>query len=77
MLVHLKKKFKKKSHSKKWLCKYLSSTVRTVAGADFRADFVANCLRGAFPPVDLRAVCFVRAIVSRSKVSRNLTLLSK
>jgi hypothetical protein len=23
---------------------------------------VANCLRGAFPPVDLRAVCFVRAI---------------
>jgi hypothetical protein len=24
---------------------------------------VANCLRGALPPVDLRAVCFVRAIV--------------
>ena len=23
--------------------------------------FVASCLRGAFPPVDLRAVCFVRA----------------
>jgi hypothetical protein len=33
-----------------------------VAGADFLAAFVANCFRGAFPPVDLRAVCFVRAI---------------
>ena len=27
-----------------------------------RAAFVASCLRGAFPPVDFRAVCFVRAI---------------
>lgn len=33
-----------------------------VAGADFLAAFVASCLRGALPPVDLRAVCFVRAI---------------
>ena len=33
-----------------------------VDGADFRAAFVANCLRGALPPVDLRAVCFVRAM---------------
>lgn len=33
-----------------------------VEGALFRAAFVASCLRGAFPPVDLRAVCFVRAI---------------
>jgi len=33
-----------------------------VAGADFRAAFVASCFLGAFPPVDLRAVCFVRAI---------------
>ena len=24
---------------------------------------VASCFRGALPPVDLRAVCFVRAIV--------------
>ena len=32
------------------------------AGALLRAAFVASCLRGAFPPVDLRAVCFVRAI---------------
>ena len=34
-----------------------------VAGADLRAALVASCLRGALPPVDLRAVCFVRAIV--------------
>jgi hypothetical protein len=27
-----------------------------------RDAFVANCLRGAAPPVDLRAVCFVRAM---------------
>jgi hypothetical protein len=27
-----------------------------------RAAFVASCFRGALPPVDLRAVCFVRAI---------------
>jgi hypothetical protein len=33
-----------------------------VAGADLRAALVASCLRGAFPPVDLRAVCLVRAI---------------
>ena len=32
------------------------------AGADLRAALVANCLRGALPPVDLRAVCLVRAI---------------
>ncbi|GBP90029.1 hypothetical protein EVAR_38935_1 [Eumeta japonica] len=32
-----------------------------VAGALLRAAFVASCLRGALPPVDLRAVCFVRA----------------
>ena len=35
-----------------------------VAGADLRAALVASCLRGALPPVDLRAVCLVRAIVS-------------
>lgn len=34
-----------------------------VDGALLRAAFVASCLRGAFPPVDLRAVCLVRAIV--------------
>ena len=34
-----------------------------VDGALFRAALVANCLRGALPPVDFRAVCLVRAIV--------------
>ena len=32
-------------------------------GADLRAALVASCLRGALPPVDLRAVCLVRAIL--------------
>ncbi len=34
-----------------------------VVGADLRAALVASCLRGAFPPVDLRAVCLVRAMM--------------
>merc|ERR1711994_1189990 len=34
-----------------------------VAGADFLAAFVASCFLGAFPPVDFRAVCLVRAIL--------------
>ncbi len=34
-----------------------------VAGADLRAALVASCFLGALPPVDLRAVCLVRAIV--------------
>ena len=34
-----------------------------MAGADLRAALVASCFRGAFPPVDLRAVCLVRAIL--------------
>ena len=34
-----------------------------VAGADLRAALVASCFLGALPPVDLRAVCFVRAMV--------------
>ncbi len=33
-----------------------------MAGALFRAALVASCLRGAFPPVDFLAVCFVRAM---------------
>ena len=38
-----------------------------VVGADLRAALVASCLRGALPPVDFLAVCFVRAIaVDRS-----------
>lgn len=36
---------------------------RLTAAAVLRAaDLAASCLRGALPPVDLRAVCFVRAI---------------
>jgi len=31
---------------------------------------VASCFRGALPPVDLRAVCFVRAILVRELWSR-------
>ena len=31
------------------------------AGADFRAALVASIFLGALPPVDLRAVCLVRA----------------
>ena len=34
-----------------------------MVGADLRAALVASCLRGALPPVDLRAVCLVRAIL--------------
>jgi hypothetical protein len=33
-----------------------------VKGADLRAALVASCWRGAAPPVDLRAFCFVRAM---------------
>ena len=35
-----------------------------VAGALFLAALVASCLRGALPPVDLRAVCLVRAMLA-------------
>jgi len=44
-----------------------------VAGADLRAALVASCFRGALPPVDLRAVCFVRAIVmtARHKLTKS------
>ncbi|CAH3136346.1 unnamed protein product, partial [Pocillopora meandrina] len=41
-----------------------------VAGALLRAAFVASCFRGAFPPVDLRAVCFKRNSFSHNSVTR-------
>ena len=41
-----------------------------MAGALLRAALVASCFRGALPPVDLRAVCLVRAIVSCSHDGR-------
>ncbi|GBP97058.1 hypothetical protein EVAR_46757_1 [Eumeta japonica] len=36
--------------------------LHAAGGCALRAAFVASCLRGALPPVDLRAVCFVRAM---------------
>ena len=36
-----------------------------VKGVDLRVALVASSLRGAFPPVDLRAVCLVRAILKK------------
>merc|ERR1712020_793873 len=49
----------------RYLCGFFTPPV--VVGADFRAALVANCLRGAFPPVDLRAVCLVRATKAARK----------
>ena len=48
-----------------------------VAGALFLAAFVASCFRGALPPVDLRAVCFVLAMLNsmntmNKKISKQL-----
>jgi hypothetical protein len=40
--------------------------MKSTAGADLRAALVANCFLGAFPPVDLRAVCLVRAILDQN-----------
>jgi hypothetical protein len=37
-----------------------------VAGALLRAALVANCFRGALPPVDFLAVCFVLAILDEN-----------
>ena len=39
-----------------------------VEGALFLATLVASCLWGAFPPVDLRAVCLFRAIFFHLKL---------
>ncbi|RCV33606.1 hypothetical protein SETIT_7G095400v2 [Setaria italica] len=39
-----------------------------VAGADLRAALVASCFLGALPPVDLRAVCLVRAIGAERRI---------
>ena len=41
------------------------SDTKLLTGAVFLAAFEASCLRGAFPPVDLRAVCLVRAIARK------------
>jgi len=44
-----------------YLCGFFTPPL---VGADFRAALVASCFLGAFPPVDLRAVCLVRAILN-------------
>ena len=44
-----------------YLCGFFTPPV---AGADFLAALVASCFLGAFPPVDLRAVCLVLAMVN-------------
>lgn len=46
-----------------------------VEGALFLAALVASCFLGAFPPVDLRAVCLVRAMAKKKKAIK--TTLSK
>ncbi|KAJ6679805.1 hypothetical protein OIU79_019523 [Salix purpurea] len=58
----------KQSHKVR-LCCFLKSSHRAALEPQicleilcFRAAFVASCLRGALPPVDFLAVCFVRAI---------------
>jgi len=38
-----------------------------IPGALLRAALAASCLRGALPPVLLRAVCLVRAIVREKR----------
>ena len=48
-----------------------------MAGALLRAAFVASCLRGAFPPVDLRAVCFVRAMFLVSRRSSRINAIRR
>jgi hypothetical protein len=48
-----------------------------VAGALFLAAFVASCFLGALPPVDLRAVCLVLAMLTTDEqlmASFNLSL---
>ena len=44
-------------------CKWEREGKRRTAAVLRAWDLAASCLRGALPPVDLRAVCFVRAIV--------------
>jgi len=53
----------------------ISSSKNNQLTAVLRAaeDFVASCLRGALPPVDLRAVCLVRAITKRQSVRVTVT----
>ena len=44
-----------------------------VAGALLRAALVASCFLGALPPVDLRAVCLVRAMITMRVLTANVS----
>ena len=48
-----------------------------MAGALLRAALVASCFLGALPPVDFRAVCFVRAITRDSIHEIQMVFLSR
>jgi len=50
---------------RRW-CDRLRELALRMEGALFLAALVASCFLGAFPPVDLRAVCLVRAIFSHN-----------
>ena len=52
-----------------YLCGFFTPPV---AGALLRAALVANCFLGAFPPVDLRAVCLVRAIFQSNTMNSEM-----
>lgn len=43
-------------------CWWYLMECRGLTGADLRAALLASCLRGAFPPVDLRAVCYFHRV---------------
>ena len=58
----------------RYLCGFLTPPV---AGADLRAALVASCFLGALPPVDLRAVCLVRAMFLNSNEDFFSTILWK
>lgn len=49
-----------------YLCGFL---IPPVIGADFLAALEASCFLGALPPVDLRAVCLVLAIIQNFRLS--------
>ena len=48
-----------------------SDAASCVGGADLRAAFVASCFQGILPPVDLRAVCFTRAMLLSDKTIKS------
>ena len=51
-----------KNNSTHYRCGFFTPPV---VRPDALAALVASCFRGAFPPVDFRAVCFVRAMLDK------------